>query len=81
MVAIEIYGLDDNADEGAAARALRDAKGLDDHHAKQPFGLLYWHKRPFSVGFASEDEADRFVERLRACGYHARRAGGDQVAT
>ena len=78
MVAVEVYDLDDTADEAAAVHALQEAKGLDDHHTKQPFGLLYWHKRPFSVEFASADEAGRFVERLRACGYHGRLAAGGQ---
>jgi hypothetical protein len=73
---VEVYDLDDTADESAAVRVFQEAKGLDDHHARQPFGLLYWHHRPFSVQFASEELAGQFVERLRACGYLARLTGG-----
>jgi hypothetical protein len=73
---VEVYGLDDTADEAAAVRVFQEAKGLDDHDARQPFGLLYWHRRPFSVRFASEELAGQFVERLRACGYLARLTGG-----
>ena len=76
MVAVEIYGLDDSADEAGAVRVLQTAKGLDDHRATQPFGLLFWHKRPFTLEFASQEEAGRFIERLKACGYHGRIAGG-----
>jgi hypothetical protein len=63
-----VYGLDDTADECAAVRVFQEAKGLDDHDARQPFGLLYWHHRPFLVQFASEELAGQFVERPRACG-------------
>ncbi len=72
MIVVEVYDLDATADEGAAVRALQEAKGLEDHHAKQHFGLLYWHKRPFSIEFDSAEAAAQFVERLRTCGYHAR---------
>jgi hypothetical protein len=54
MVAVEVYGLDDSADEAGAVRVLQTAKGLDDHRATQPFGLLFWHKRPFTLEFASQ---------------------------
>jgi len=72
MTAVEVYRLDDNADETSAVRALQEAKGLDNHDATQPFGLLFWHKRPFTVEFTSENEANRFNEQLRAFGYHGR---------
>ena len=72
MISVEVYQVDDTADEAAAVRALQEAKGLDDHYARKPFGLLYWHKRPFSVPFASAEEAGRFIDRLRSCGYHCR---------
>ena len=72
MISVEVYDLDDTADEAAAVRTLQETRGLDNHHASQPFSLLYWHKRPFSVQFSSAEEASRFVERLRTCGYRAR---------
>jgi hypothetical protein len=69
MISVEVYECGEAADETAAVRVLRDAKGLNDYHASQPFGLLYWHKRPFSVAFDSAEEANRFIEQLQACGY------------
>jgi hypothetical protein len=78
MNAVEVYDLDATADEAAAMRALQEAKGLDEYHATQPFGLLYWHRRPFSVRFDSAEAAARFIERLRACGYHGRLTSGGQ---
>jgi hypothetical protein len=77
MKTVEVFGMDDTADEDAAVQSLKEAKGLDDHEARQPFGLLYWHKRPFAVRFASTEEADRFLERLGASGYHGRLIAGD----
>jgi hypothetical protein len=72
MVAVEVYDCDEAADEAAAVRILREAKGLDDYEASHPFGLLHWHKRPFSVYFATREEAAGFIQRLGACGYQAR---------
>jgi hypothetical protein len=72
MVPVEVFGADDDADEDAAIDILREAKGLDDYHAEKPFGLLYWHKRPFTIHFTTADEADDFMEQLQACGYQSR---------
>jgi hypothetical protein len=74
MISVEVYECDATADEAAAVHALRHAKNLDDYHASQPFGLLHWHKRPFSIPFASVEEARRFIERLQECGYRSRLA-------
>ena len=72
MVSVEVYDWEESSDETAAVKMLRDVKGLDDYHAKQPFGQLYWHRRPFAVEFSTPAEAQRFAEQLRTCGYLTR---------
>jgi hypothetical protein len=84
MVSVEVYDCGESADEAAAVRALREIKGLDEYHASHPFGLLHWHKRPFSVAFATAEEAGRFIDMIQVCGYHgrlvaARPAGGQDL--
>jgi hypothetical protein len=79
MIEVEVYACGETADEASAASALGDAKGLDEYHASHPFGLLYWHRRPFTVMFATDEAAARFIDRLAACGYQARRTAPDRL--
>jgi hypothetical protein len=74
MIFVEVYECGEAADETAVLGVLRVAKGLNDYHASQPFGLVYWHKRPFSVVFDSVEEATRFMEQLLPYGYQSRLA-------
>jgi hypothetical protein len=77
MTVVEVYDLDESADEATAVRILCEAKGLDEHSAAGSFSQLFWHKRPFTVKFSASEQAEQFRDRLGACGYQSRTLPAD----
>jgi len=72
VISVEVFDCSEAADEATALRILRETKKLDAHAASRPFGQLFWHKRPFTFGFPTSEEASKFLEQLDACGYRGR---------